>query len=282
MSYILTPGQSYVVRVHATNSSKQGGVAVPATLGVNMGASAVGFTVPYVIKNQAFGAGETRPIDFSLQVPYEVQPGNGTITANVLDPNGNVLATASVAIRVPEEGELPDPGGIIEIEFPELILRKINDQPFVTYGEEFGLASPIVVDRLAGLNIEWQNKTYFFSAIDVTNIMFFVRYIPRFVPPANYGGNSPSFRGYSNIQLTCQVPDSSYECTQQWYKAYGPFVTTCTANILFGGGYWFPGVYDVQLQWGKIYFDQYIAAAEKTILLRNVIRCTTTGGIEPG
>lgn len=104
----LKAGQSYKVRVTATNQLKEGGVLVPATLnlGISAGTELVTLIEPVAIPLN-FGAGETLEINFEMAVPDNAA-GAGSIAVYIESQAGQPLATADNSFNIESTAELTE------------------------------------------------------------------------------------------------------------------------------------------------------------------------------
>jgi hypothetical protein len=98
----LVPGD-YSAQVTVKNTTIVNGAAGPATLSVNLVSSIAGL-LEEVFEDVDFAAGETKVVTYPFTVTEEMAGLSGTITVNILDPNGIQLASdfATVVIGYPE------------------------------------------------------------------------------------------------------------------------------------------------------------------------------------
>jgi len=104
----ITEGKSYVVRVTVTNQSTKAGVPVEATLGiVFVSATAYEIIAPRQEKQESFAPGETKTLDFPMDIPTGLTGREGVIYVEVTDPTDIVIAsdTKDLIIEAPPIGD---------------------------------------------------------------------------------------------------------------------------------------------------------------------------------
>jgi hypothetical protein len=98
----VTAGGSYLLRATVTNRSTRGGSPVSATLTVLV-SGIVGSTILSISPSAttvAFGPGETKELSFPFSVPAGTEGQSGSVSAAVIDPYGNYLATGYEPLTV--------------------------------------------------------------------------------------------------------------------------------------------------------------------------------------
>lgn len=104
--------ESYLVRVTVTNRTFKAGQPWEATLTVIVSASVDTVDlVPYDTWTELFNANETRIFESALNIPSGVAGMTGGIVADVFDPAGNLLVSASESLVV--ERIAPPPAGLL-------------------------------------------------------------------------------------------------------------------------------------------------------------------------
>lgn len=99
MTTNLTAGQLYTVTARVTNTSTRSGQPVGAQLSVSLAALVGSSTIASGQQSYLFAANESHDFTFPIAVPSSAS-GSGIITAALLAPTGNALASAILEIRV--------------------------------------------------------------------------------------------------------------------------------------------------------------------------------------
>ncbi|MBA7619767.1 hypothetical protein ES703_27108 [subsurface metagenome] len=97
----LLEGESYVAQVTVVNATTKGGVAWEAFFRVvAVGVGAMFYIYPSISREEYFAAGETRVFEYSFNVPMGYGGQSGEILAQVLDPAGTKIASASEPVTI--------------------------------------------------------------------------------------------------------------------------------------------------------------------------------------
>lgn len=99
MALNLTPGSNYLLTITVNNTSTANGI--PVAVALRLTVAAIVGTMPLMTPiNQdiPFTAGQTKTLQFQMNVPTTLDSLNGVIVASILDPTGVQLATASVDV----------------------------------------------------------------------------------------------------------------------------------------------------------------------------------------
>lgn len=97
----LEPGGSYTIEATVTNLSTSRGEPAGATLTTRI--FAVADAIPLMeadMRTDSYGPGESLVLTWPLDVPADMAPSSGAISATVLDPSGNKLAEVSLGISI--------------------------------------------------------------------------------------------------------------------------------------------------------------------------------------
>jgi len=98
----LIEGETYTLNVHVTNQSTRAGEPCEATLTVRTTVNIPddGFLIPPTTETYSFGPGELHTFSYTLSIPLGYGGLTGAIFAEVFDPDGNHIVTASELIRI--------------------------------------------------------------------------------------------------------------------------------------------------------------------------------------
>ena len=98
---VVNEGESYTVRVTITNLTTRAGAPWEATFGIDfavLGATEV--IVPWGRTSEYFAAEQTRALDYSMDIRFDLGGTLAAIQVNVLDPTGALVARAIEPVTI--------------------------------------------------------------------------------------------------------------------------------------------------------------------------------------